>query len=305
MKEFNKISIFVLSAMLVIGVSGTAQAATSTVNLGTATNFAILAGTGITNVPTSVITGNVGLSPAAGSNYAGLTKAEVTGTIYDVNGAGPAGSVNNPALMTTAKNDLTAAFLDTAGRTPVTTVASELGGTTLTDGVYDSEDTTFQITSGAGTLTLDGQGDSSSVFIFKMGAEGPGLTVGSASVVSLINGASACNVFWEVDTAVINTTAVFKGNVLALNSITVASGANIEGRLLARNGNVTLDHNVIAIGVCGIPTLPTVITPAVVLTALPATGADSSQNNNLWYMIAIVGLTFTSISYLVYSRKRI
>ena len=83
--------------------------------------------TPITNVPTSVITGDVGLSPAAGSNITGLTAAQVLGTIYAVDATGPAGSVNNPTLLTAAKNALTAAYLDAAGRTPVSTVASQLG----------------------------------------------------------------------------------------------------------------------------------------------------------------------------------
>lgn len=167
-------------------------------------------------------------------------------------------------MLVTAKNDLTAAFIDAAGRTPVTTVATELGGTTKTAGVYDSASTTFGITAGAGPLVLDGQNDPSSVFIFEMGFGGTGLTVGPGSVVSLINGAQACNVFWRVDTATINTTAVFKGNLLALNSITVANGANIEGRLLARNGNVTLINDVI--------TAPT----TCVAAAAPGTGSGTT-----------------------------
>jgi hypothetical protein len=156
----------------------------------------------------------------------------------------------NAPLLTVAKNDLTAAYLDAAGRTPLTTVPTELGGTTLVEGVYDSSSTTFEITAGAGALVLDGQGDASSVFIFQAPFSGTGLTVGSASTVSLINGAQACNVFWRVDTAAINTTANFVGTVLALNSITVANGATIEGRLLARNGNVTLINDTITAPTC-------------------------------------------------------
>src|SRR5665213_731788 len=97
-----------LLALLLIGTAFTDSAsAAQTVQLGTATPFAVLAGTAVTDVPTSSITGSVGLSPAAGTNYAGLTQAEVTGSIYSTDGTGPAGNVNNPALLTTAKNDLT------------------------------------------------------------------------------------------------------------------------------------------------------------------------------------------------------
>lgn len=132
----------------------------------------------------------------------------------------------------------------------MTTLPTELGGTSVVAGVYDSESTTFEITAGAGPLVIDGQNDPSSVFIFQAGFEGTGLNVGSGSSISLINGAQACNVFWRVDTANINTTANFKGTILALNSISVANGATIEGRLLARNGNVTLINDTITVPLC-------------------------------------------------------
>lgn len=229
-----------------------AYAAQSTVNLGSASPFAILSGTpNITDAGNaSVINGNVGLSPATGAGI-GLVCAQVTGTIYSVDATGPLPCrVTNGPLMVTAKNDLTTAYTDAAGRTPVTTVPTELGGTTLVAGVYDSSSTTFGITAGAGALVLDGQNDPSSVFIFEAPFSGTGLTVGAGSTVTLVNGAQACNVFWRVDTAAINTTANFKGTILALNSISVANGATIQGRLLARNGNVTLINDTITASVC-------------------------------------------------------
>jgi hypothetical protein len=208
--------------------------------------------------------------------------------------------------MVTAKNDLTAAFIDAAGRTPVTTVPTELGGTTKTAGVYDSAATTFGITAGAGPLVLDGQGDPSSVFIFEMNASGTGLTVGPGSTVSLINGAQACNVFWRVDTATINTTAVFKGNILALTSITVANGANIEGRLLARNGNVTLISDTI--------TRPTCTTTSSgggssssTTPGLPNTGIKPEAHNGYIAVAAAVGGSAALIggaSFVLLRKKR-
>ena len=256
MKTFHKnLFIIVVVAVVTIGLGGImlkAHAAPSSVDLGTATSFSVLAGTpNITDAGnTSVISGDVGLSPATGAGV-GLLCSQVTGTIYSVDAAGPLPCrVTNPALLTAAKNDLTTAFNDAAGRTPVTTVPTELGGTTVTAGVYDSNSSTFGISAGAGPLVIDGQNDPSSVFIFEMGAEGTGLTVGPGSTVSLINGAQACNVFWRVDTATIDSTATFKGNVLALSSITVNNGANIEGRLLARNGNVTLINDTITRPTC-------------------------------------------------------
>lgn len=318
-----------LAVIFVFGLSGSVNAAgaegtaTGTVNLGTAGSFAILAGTEVTNVATSTITGNVGLSPAAGSNYVGLTQAQVTGTIYSVNAAGPAGYVTDPARLTTAKNDLTAAFIDASSRTSVATeVPTELGGTTKTAGVYDSANTRFGITAGAGPLVLDGQGDITSVFIFEMNFDGTGLTVGPGSTVSLINGASACNVFWRVNTAAINTTATFKGNILALNSITVANGANIEGRLLARNGNVTLIKDTITVPNCSAVEEAQAAAAAAAAAAsgtttdatstdssstdsstLPGTGADVNTKNVPWNIFLPV-TAFSILALYIISRRK-
>lgn len=244
------------------------------VSLGTADPFAILAGTpGITDVPNSVISGNVGLSPATGAGI-GVTCPEVSGTIYSVDAAGPLPCrVTDPSLLTLAKNSLTATYTDVAGRGPVSTVATELGGTTKFPGVYDSASTTFGITAGAGPLVLDAQGDRNGVFIFEMNSGATGLTVGPGSQVQLIGGAQACNVFWRLNTASIDTTAVFKGTVLALTSITVNNGANIEGRLLARNGSVTLNQDTITRSVCAAAPPTTTTTTTTTTTGVPAAPA--------------------------------
>lgn len=314
MKKFYKhltVSVPIIGLMLgfagLIIVSPAVHAAPTPVDLGTATPFAILAGTpNITDAGnTSVINGNVGLSPATGAGI-GLLCSQVTGTIYSVDAAGPLPCrQTNPSLLTGAKNDLTAAFIDVAGRTPVTTVPTELGGTTKTAGIYDSASTTFGITAGAGALVLDGQGDPSSVFIFEMDAAGTGLTVGPGSTVSLINGAQACNVFWRVDTATLDTGAVFKGNILALNSITVANGTNIEGRLLARNGNVTLDNDVITIANCAATSGGGSSSDGSTPT-LPNTGNNSNSGNTPWNVIIPTGVmtTFTSL-YLLRKKRTI
>ncbi len=285
--------------MTVVMTSSMAHAAIPTVDLGTADPFAILAGTpNITDAGNaSVITGNVGLSPASGAGI-GLLSSQVTGTIFSVDAFGPSGSVNNPGLLTIAKNDLTTAYNDAAGRTPVTTVPTELGGTTKTAGVYDSASTTFQITAGAGPLVLDGQGDPDAVFIFEMNSGATGLTVGPASTVSLINDAQACNVFWRVNTATINTTAVFKGNILALTSITVANGANIQGRLLARNGNVTLINDTITRATCAATTTGGGTTPG-----LPNTGIGPSHSGTQWGMIIPAGIVAAPL--LMYAARKL
>jgi hypothetical protein len=247
------IIVMIFAVLAVIGTnSHSAFAAQATVNLGTASPFAIISGTpNITDAGNaSVVRGDVGLSPATGAGI-GLGCSQVTGTIYSVDATGPLPCrVTNGPFLLNAKNNLTTAYNDAAGRTPLTTVPTELGGTTLVAGVYNSASTTFGITAGAGPLVLDGQNDPSSVFIFQAPFSGTGLNVGSGSTVSLVNGAQACNVFWRVDTAAINSTANFTGTILALNSISVANGATIQGRLLARNGNVTLINDTITVSAC-------------------------------------------------------
>ena len=306
MKKFNRILVCLLTVALILGLAGAvmtpsaAHAAPAAVNLGTASPFAILAGTpGITDAANaSQVTGNVGLSPATGAGI-GLLCSQVTGTIYSVDAAGPLPCrVTDGPLLVTAKNDLTAAFIDLQGRAVTQTVATELGGQTLTPEVYGSNSTTFQITAGAGPLVLDGLNDPSSVFIFEMNFDGTGLTVGPASVVSLVNGASACNVFWRVNTASIDTTAVFKGNILALTSITVNNGASIEGRLLARNGTVTLINDTITVGPCA--TSPST-SPST--SALPTTGTPSEKNTP-WNIIILSGIGIFAVLILFYFTRR-
>jgi len=319
MKKFNmKLTFSVFVAVFMIGFVGLVMkspivhaAAQPTVDLGTATPFAILAGTPLISDAgnASVITGNVGLSPASGAGI-GLLSTQVIGSIYAVNGAGPSGSINNPDLLTTAKSDLTTAYTNAAGRTPVNTIDTELGGQHLYAGVYTTNSTALQITGGAdgpGPLVLDAQNDASAVFIFEGSDEQAGsLTVGPGGTVSLINGASACNVFWRVYGATINTSAVFKGNILALTSITVANGANIEGRLLAQTGQVTLINDTITVPVCtvtsggGSGSGSGSVTPK-----LPNTGSGSEQNTaSLWAIGISSGIIIALLSFIIVQRKR-
>lgn len=256
MKKLNKNYIVVkvvavIMALTVMVASPVAAAGPTTVNLLTSANFAVLAATAVTNTPTSTITGDVGLSPAAGSNYAGITTSQVSGTIYAVDGSGPAGSVNNPALLTTAKNDLTAAYIDAAGRTPTTTfVASDnqLGGQTLTAGTYRFGHASTANITAASPLVLDAQGDPTAVFIFQATSD---LVTASGSSVQLVNGAQACNVFWQVGTsATLGSSSTFKGTIIALTAATVNSAATMEGRVMARNAAVTLNNNTITRPTC-------------------------------------------------------
>ncbi|MDB5181213.1 MAG: hypothetical protein JWO54_976 [Candidatus Saccharibacteria bacterium] len=293
------VAILVMSFVTIV-MSHSVQAAQPSVDLRTASPFAILSGTpNITDAGNaSVITGNVGLSPATGAGTM-LTCSQVTGTIYSVDAAGPLPCrITNAPLLLTAKNNLTTAYNDVAGRTPLTTLPTELGGRILVAGVYDSSSTTFGITAGAGALVLDGQNDSSSVFIFQAPFSGNGLNVNSGSTVSLINGAQACNVFWRVDSAAIDTTATFVGTILALNSITVANGANIQGRLLARNGSVTLINDTITASVCA-GNDSTDTTPG-----LPDTGEASRKSSILWVTTLVFFASIASLLAYAFYKKR-
>jgi len=266
-------------ALLLVGTAFVPSAsAAQTVQLATATPFAVLAGTAVTDVPTSSITGDVGLSPAAGTNYAGLTQAEVTGTIYSTDGTGPAGTVNDPALLTTAKNDLTTAYVAAAGQSPTTTFVAgdnQLGGQTLTPGVYAFGHAATANITAASPLVLNGEGDTNAVFVFQASSD---LVTASNSVVQLENGAQACNVFWQVgSSATLNSASTFVGTIMALTSATLDTGATVQGRVLARNGAVTLDANTITTpSACTVSTTTTTTTaPATATTATTPAGTGS------------------------------
>jgi len=164
------------------------------------------------------------------------------------------------SLAAQAQLDLTTAYNDAAGRTVgAITMAGNLGGQTLTPGLYKS---TSSLEISSGDLTLDAQGDANAVFIFQMGST---LTTTAGRQVILSGGAQAANIVWQVgSSATLGTTSGFKGNILALTSITVTTGATVEGRLLARNGAVTLDANTI--------TIPTATSSVVLQSAAAVTG---------------------------------
>ncbi|MEX2603112.1 MAG: ice-binding family protein [Gracilimonas sp.] len=210
------------------------------VDLGMAAEFAILAHTAVTNVPSSAILGDVGLSPASGS-FIDLTEDEVTGTIYTVDASGPAGSVEAASMLTEAKDDLTTAYNDAAGRTvaPIG-IAGNIGGQTLYPGLYKSTGT-LEIS--AGDLTLDGGGHDDAVWIFQIASS---FNMTSDRKVFLINGANAANIFWQVGSAAsFGTTSVMKGTIMAATQVTLATGATLDGQAMALTENVTLQQNAI------------------------------------------------------------
>src|ERR1017187_3547243 len=213
----------ILLPCLTLGVC--LQAAQLPVNLGSAGTFTILGASTVTSTGPTVINGNVGVSP--GTAVTGFPPATVVGGALHV--------TDGPAA--TAQGDLTAAYIDAAGRTVPAIVAGDLGGQTLAPGLYKST-SSLGIT---GVLTLDGQGNSSSVFIFQVGSA---LTTATGSQVVLIGGAQAANGFWQVgSSATLGTYSVFNGTILAQASGTLTAGAVLDGRALARTGAVTMDTN--------------------------------------------------------------
>jgi len=217
------------AAVMLAGTNG--GAAQAVVGLGTAKSFSVLAGAGITNTGPTTIGGDVGTFPTpAESGFGSVTFA---------------GGTNHHGDKVTmgAKNDLVTGYNTAAGATPSNTVPTELGGNTFLPGVYDAG--TLGIT---GTMTLNTEGDPNAVFIFKAAST---LTTATASRVIVIGSTSACNVFWQIgSSATLGTGSHLVGTVLALTSITATTGATIAGRLLARNGAVTLDTNTITTPVC-------------------------------------------------------
>lgn len=228
--KLRHLALATLVAVTILPQKGMAQAP---VHLGTSSSFAVLAGSGITNTGATTIKGNVGTFPTTSITGFG------TVTLNGVNHAGD-------TVTQQAKTDLVTAYIDAAGRPATTTYPPifDLGGLTLTHGVYN-DPSSFGLT---GTLTLDAQGDPSAVWIFQAGST---LITASGSNVSLLNGAQACHIFWQVgSSATLDTGSNFAGNILALTSITLNTGATVDGRVLARNGAVVLDANSITLSVC-------------------------------------------------------
>jgi LPXTG-motif cell wall-anchored protein len=217
------------AAVLVTGPSASASIV-PTVPLATAANYSVLGGQTVTNTGPSILDKSVGLAP--GSAVVGFPPGIVLapGTIQAAN-----------AVALQAQNDLTTAYLNAEGRVTEFLGVSDLTSVTpLAPGVYAEATRGPLLLTGA--MTLDGQNNPDAVFIFQTNST---LTTGTGSVVNLINGASECNIFWQIgSSATIAPGSAFVGNILALTSIAVQTGATIQGRALARNGEVTLDNNV-------------------------------------------------------------
>jgi hypothetical protein len=223
--------------------------------------FAVLAGTTVTCTGVSTITGDVGVSP--GTAIAGFPSP-----CTDV------GTLRTPPASDSAQLDLAAAYTTLAGLPCAATVGPNLAGLTLTQGVYCVGAATSNLT---GTLVLDAQGNPGAVFVFKLSST---LITSPGSTVSLVNGngASACSVQWQVSSsATIDVGTTFLGNILALTSIGMNSGANVTGRALARNGAVTLIGDNISFASCG---------AAVVPPPFPPPGVPTMPEFGEWALLA-------------------
>jgi len=250
---FGKTTRLILLAMLVmaltLGSGQAAQAATpqSPVNLGKAASFVILSKAGVTNVPSSRITGDMGVSPIAATAITGFglvadrtntfsTSPQVTGKIYAANYASP-----TPANLTTAVSNMEAAYTDAAGRkNPDFTelYAGDLSAKTLTPGLYKWG------TSVIANKNVTLAGGPNDVWIFQISGN---LKLASGVNVFLSGGAQAKNIVWQVaGYANLGTTSHFEGTILSKTAIHLLTGASMNGRALAQTA-VTLDHNVIVI----------------------------------------------------------
>src|ERR1700674_5485887 len=268
------IALSIVVSAFVLGAWPMAALAATQPRLGTATSFAVLAGSGITNTGPTVISGGLGLFP--GTAVTGYPPGHATVTH------------KADAVALGAKNSLVTAYNDLASwATTRSMTGQDLGGKTLTPGVYTFS-SSAQLT---GTLTLSGNG----IFIFRTGST---LTTASNSRVLVTNGANGCGVYWKVgSSATLGTGTQFKGTIVALTSITMVTGATIlPGRALARNGAVTLDSNRINMPAGGCSAIGTTSSPGTTSTGTTGTGTTSTlaqtgggplQGSSPWWVLAL------------------
>lgn len=223
------------SALLAVSPLALSQA----VDFGDATGFGVLGASAITSTGPTVINGDLGIAPGNASSVTGFSFSTPPGP----------GLVNGTphfadALALSAQTDAGLAYDSLAARACTTTISADLGGSVLAPGVYCSA-SSMGLT---GALTLDAQNNPNAIFVFQVGSA---LTTASNASVTIING-SGCNVFWQIgSSATLGTGTQMLGNIIAMESITLTTGADISGRLIARTGAVTLDSS--EVSVCSFP----------------------------------------------------
>lgn len=247
--------IFGISALT---ISNSAHAVGAQIDFGLAGGYSVLAGQSVSNTGPSVLSGDLGVNP--GTALTGFPPGQVLGEVHATD-----------AHSLQAQEDLTEAYNSAAGQASDFSIATDLGGQTLTPGVYNAASSAGL----TGTVALDAEGDPNAVFIFQIGST---LITAPNSTVALINGAKSCNVYWQVgSSATLDTNTTFVGSIMALTSITANTNSTIDGRALARNGSVTLDSNVFSSSEC--ETSPTAsptptVTPTLEPTVTPTTTAE-------------------------------
>jgi hypothetical protein len=285
MRMFSRFSVlFIMVLVFAFGLAVSASAATF-IDLGAADSFAVLGASTVTSTGPTVLGGNLGVSP--GTNISGFPPGVVVspGTIHAAD-----------LLASQAQAAVTTAFLAAAAQPIDVNLGATLGGLTLTPGVYTFNSSALL----TGNLTLDALGNQNAVFVFLIPTT---ITTASNSTVTMINGAQPGNVFWQVgSSATLGTGSTFSGNIMAQASITITTGAALNGRALARTGAVTLDENLIKI-------VPLAEQPAPVNPA-PATGSDlpytgetaAGQNPLPWLVVLLAGIL--AVSVILVSRVR-
>jgi hypothetical protein len=229
-RKTSRAGLLLLGLLSMLLLASSAQGATATVGLGTAASFSVLGASTVTNTGPTTMFGDLGLSP--GSSVTGAP--QVLGQTHV-----------DDAVAIGAKNDLTTAYNDAAGRPASGSAGTELAGQTFLPGVRSASSSLLL---SSGSVTLDAQGDPNAVFIFQIGST---LITGSGTSVRLVNGAQACNVFWQVgSSATLGTGTRFVGTIMALATITANTAATIHGRLLAQTAAVNLDTNTITTSNC-------------------------------------------------------
>lgn len=224
------VGLILLGSFLTLLFASSALAATTSVSLGSAAPFSVLAGSTVTNTGPSTISGDLGLSP--GSSVTGAPHVVGATHIDD-------------AVAIAAKKDLTTAYNDAASRASNGSAGTDLAGKVFLPGVRTAGSSLLL---SSGRVTLNAEGNPNAVFIFQIGST---LITASNTTVSLVNGAQACNVFWQVgSSATLGTGTAFVGTIMAQASITANTAATIHGRLLAQTGAVTLDDNTIVTSSC-------------------------------------------------------
>jgi hypothetical protein len=231
------IALMMTTAVLLTTATTASAAIVPTVPLGTSANYAVLGASTVTNTGNSILDGSLGLFP--GTSITGFPPGRVLPP-------GTTDKTNAAALQ--AQSDLTVAYVNAAGRPRDATTPPDLTNLKLGAGVYTGPSKSpLSLT---GPLVLDGAGDPRSVFIFQTNST---LITGSGSTVTLINGAQECNVFWQVgSSATLGTSSVFRGNILALTSITVNNSVTVHGRALADNAAVTLINDTFTKPTCNL-----------------------------------------------------